>query len=130
MTSGRPADADRSRKPTQRRQVSCGALLGRSLARLHRCAYTTLVAEWDAEKAAANLRKHGVDFADAETALRDEMAMTIPDEHPEGERFVTLGTDALGRLILVVYEWRDDDVRLISARKASRSERRQYEGKR
>ncbi|HEU4430896.1 MAG TPA: BrnT family toxin [Myxococcota bacterium] len=88
------------------------------------------MADWDAEKAAANLRKHGVDFADAETALRDEMAMTIPDEDPEGERFVTLGTDALGRLLVVVYEWRDDDVRLISARKASRSERRQYEGKR
>jgi hypothetical protein len=86
------------------------------------------VAEWDAEKAAANLRKHRVDFADAETALRDEMAMTMPDD--EGERFVTLGMDALGRLLVVVYEWRDDDVRLISARKASRAERRQYEGKR
>jgi uncharacterized DUF497 family protein len=88
------------------------------------------VAQWDAEKAAANLRKHGVDFADAETALRDEMAMTMPDDDPEGERFVTLGTDALGRLLVVVYVWWDDDVRLISARKATRVERRQYEGKR
>jgi hypothetical protein len=67
-----------------------------------------------------------VDFADAETALRDEMAMTVPD----GERFVTLGMDALGRLLVVVYEWRNDDPRLISARKATRVERRQYEGKR
>jgi uncharacterized DUF497 family protein len=88
------------------------------------------VAQWDPEKAAANLRKHGVDFADAETALRDEMAMTVQDDDPEGERFVTLGLDALGRLLVVVYEWRDDDVRLISARKATRAERRQYEGKR
>ena len=46
------------------------------------------------------------------------------------DRVVTLGTDALGRLLVVVYEWRDDDVRLISARKANRSERRQYERKR
>jgi uncharacterized DUF497 family protein len=88
------------------------------------------VAQWDAEKAAANLRKHGVDFADAETTLRDEMAMTMPDDDPDGERFVTLGMDALGRLLVVVYEWRDDDVRLISARRATRAERRQYEGKR
>jgi uncharacterized DUF497 family protein len=56
--------------------------------------------------------------------------MTMPDDDPEGERFVALGTDALGRLLVVVYEWRDDDVRLISARKATRAERRQYEGKR
>ena len=88
------------------------------------------VAQWDPEKAAANLRKHGVDFADAETALHDEMAMTMPDEDLEGSRFVTLATDALGRLLVVAYEWRGDDVRLISARKANRSERRQYEGKR
>jgi hypothetical protein len=88
------------------------------------------VAQWDSEKAAANLRKHGVDFADAETALRDEMAMTMPDDDPEGRRFVTLATDALGRLLVVVYEWRADEARLISARTANRSERRQYEGKR
>jgi len=88
------------------------------------------VAQWDPEKAAANLRKHGVDFADAETALRDEMAMTMPDDDPDGQRFVALATDALGRLLVVVYEWRDDDVRLVSARKANRSERRQYEDKR
>jgi hypothetical protein len=71
-----------------------------------------------------------VDFADAETALRDEMAMTLPDADPDAERFVTLGSDALGRLLVGVYEWRDDDVRLISARRATRAERRQYEGKR
>jgi hypothetical protein len=88
------------------------------------------VAQWDPEKAAANLRKHGVDFADAETALHDEMAMTMRDDDPGEQRFVTLATDAMGRVLVVVYEWRGDDVRLISARKANRSERRQYEGKR
>jgi hypothetical protein len=88
------------------------------------------VTQWDPERAALNLQKHGVDFADAETALRDEMAMTLPDADPDAERFVTLGSDALGRLLVGVYEWRDDDVRLISARRATRAERRQYEGKR
>ncbi len=97
---------------------------------MYGCAYTARVEPWDPEKAAENLRKHRVDFADAETALRDEMALTMRDDDPDEERFVALGMDALGRLLVVVYEWREDDVRLISARKANRSERRQYEGKR
>ena len=59
--------------------------------------------EWDSGKAASNRRKHGVDFADAVTALSDEMAITIREEHPGEERFVTLGMDALGRLLVVVY---------------------------
>jgi hypothetical protein len=58
------------------------------------------------------------------------MAMTMPDDDPDEECFVTLGADSLGRLLVVVYEWRQDDVRLISARKATRLQRRQYEGKR
>jgi uncharacterized protein len=94
------------------------------------CIHLLPLAQWDPAKAAANLRKHGVDFADAETALSDEMALTMPDEGSHEDRFVALGTDALGRLLVVIYEWRDDDVRVISARKASRSERRQYEDKR
>ena len=97
---------------------------------MHTCAYPRPVAQWDPEKAAENLRKHGVDFSDAETALRDEGAMSMPEGDPDGDRFVAVGTDALGRVLVVVYEWRDDDVRLISARKATRSERRQYEGTR
>ena len=83
--------------------------------------------EWDPEKAEANRRKHGVDFADAATALSDEHALTRPDDEPGEERYLTLGMDALGRVLLVVYSWRGDLVRLISARKASPSERRQYE---
>jgi len=68
-------------------------------------------------------------IADAETALRDENARSMPDDDPDGERFIALGADAIGRVLVVVYEWRGNDVRLISARRATRSERRQYEGK-
>jgi len=85
------------------------------------------VVEWDWDKASANLRKHGVDFADAATVLEDEAARTMPDDHPDEDRWVTLGLDALGRLLVVVFTWRDDEPRLISARKATRKERRHYE---
>jgi uncharacterized DUF497 family protein len=83
--------------------------------------------EWDSRKAAANLRKHGVDFADAATVLNDELSLTISDDESDEERFVTVGMDALGRVLLVVYTWRGERPRLISARKATPRERRQYE---
>lgn len=86
--------------------------------------------EWDPDKASTNLEKHGIDFTDAVTVLSDERALTLLDAHPTEERYVTLGTDALERILVVAYTWRGDDVRIISARKANRSERRQYEGKR
>lgn len=84
--------------------------------------------EWDGRKAAANLRKHGVDFADAATVFADDLAITVPDEKSQEDRFVTLGVDALGRLLVVVYTWRGENVRVISARRATRRERREYEG--
>ena len=83
--------------------------------------------EWDPRKAASNLRKHGIDFADAATVLDDALALTIPEDHASEDRFVTMGTDALGRLRVVVYTWRGGRVRLISARRATPRERRQYE---
>ena len=86
------------------------------------------VIEWGPEKARANLQKHGVDFADAATALDDEQALTVSDDTAAEERYVTIGADALGRMLVVVYTWRGERVRLISARKATRRERRQYEG--
>lgn len=86
--------------------------------------------EWDPEKAKLNLQKHAVDFADAATALHDEMAITVPDDDPSEERFVTLASDALGRVLVVAYTWRGSRIRLISARSATRKERSQYEGKR
>ncbi len=96
---------------------------------MHICAYTgaTVELEWDHQKAAANLRKHGVDFADAATVLHDEQALTFRDDHAAERRFVSLGMDALGRLLVVVVTWRGDVARLISARKATRRERAQYE---
>jgi uncharacterized DUF497 family protein len=83
---------------------------------------------WDPEKARSNHKKHGVRFADAETVLCDPNALTREDMESEGEqRFVTVGIDALGRILIVVYTYRGEDVRLISARSATRRERMQYE---
>ena len=83
--------------------------------------------EWDHLKAASNLQKHNVDFADAVTVLDDDLAITIREETSGEERFVTLGMDALSRLLVVVYTWRQDCVRIISARKATTRERHRYE---
>jgi hypothetical protein len=83
--------------------------------------------EFDPAKAKANLRKHGVSFAHAEQALRDPMALTIedPDSRTE-QRLVTLGSDALGRVLVVIHALREERTRLISARKASRGEAERY----
>lgn len=86
--------------------------------------------EWDERKAVINLRKHGIDFADAATVLHDDHAISIRDERSAEERFVTTGMDALGRVLVVVYTWRADRVRIISGRLATPRERRQYEGER
>jgi uncharacterized protein len=84
--------------------------------------------EWDAEKAASNLRKHGVDFAEAALVFEDAFALTMRDLHSEREeRFVTIGNDPQGRLLVVVYTWLGERIRLISARNATSRERREYE---
>jgi len=83
--------------------------------------------EWDQAKAVANLRKHQIDFADAATAVEDPCALTMRHELAEEDRWASLGMDALGRVLVVIYTWRDHNVRLISARMATPSERRQYE---
>jgi uncharacterized DUF497 family protein len=85
--------------------------------------------EWDSRKAAANLKKHAVDFADAATVLHDDQAITIRDDGAEEERYVTIGMDALARILVVAYTWRGDLPRLISARQATPQERQQYEAK-
>lgn len=83
--------------------------------------------EFDPAKAASNLRKHGVSFAHAEAALRDPNALTVEDPDAEGERrFVTLGMDALGRILVVVHTPRGERLRIISARKASPKECNDY----
>jgi len=79
-------------------------------------------------KARANLAKHGVRFSDAESVLFDPGALTREDEDAEGEqRFVSVGSDAMGRVLTVVYSYQEEVIRMISARQASRTERRAYE---
>jgi hypothetical protein len=82
--------------------------------------------EWDEEKRRLNLRRHRVEFADAVTALEDPEAITRPDEDNDEERFVTIASDLFGRVLVVVYTWRGDTIRIISARKATARERNQY----
>ncbi len=86
--------------------------------------------EWDPEKEKANYTKHGVHFADAVGALEDERALTEPDDSTSEERFRTLGMDFLGRIIVVAYTYRGENIRLISARKAKPWQRASYERKR
>lgn len=83
--------------------------------------------EFDPRKAAANFKKHGVAFADAEPVIYDERALTMEDEVDGEARCVTVGRDALGRVLLVVWTERNDCVRMISARLATAKEKRAYE---
>lgn len=69
-----------------------------------------MVYQWNRDKAAANLRKHGIDFADAVFVFSDDLAITIPDERFDEKRFVTIGVDAFGRVLVVVYTLREDEI--------------------
>jgi uncharacterized protein len=86
--------------------------------------------EWDDAKAKSNLRKHEVSFEDAVTVFDDPMAVTRDDpDHSEDERrFLTMGSSKAGDLLVVCHSDRPDRIRLISARKANRRERRYHEG--
>jgi uncharacterized DUF497 family protein len=83
--------------------------------------------EWDEAKAASNLRKHGVDFADAVGVFDDPLALSIPDDGSDEDRFIAIGSDFLGRVLVVVYAHREERIRVISARKATSTERTAYE---
>ncbi len=85
--------------------------------------------EWDADKAAANLRKHGVSFDEASTVFADPLSLLMPDpDHSSGEeRFLVLGLSNQGRHLVVAFAERPPRTRLISARRAARRERRRYE---
>ena len=83
--------------------------------------------QWDKTKEHANRHKHGIAFADAVSIFMDDLALTIEDENPEEERFIIIGRDAFGRILVVVYTWRGESIGIISARKAIASERTQYE---
>ena len=87
--------------------------------------------QWDRDKAQANIDNHKIDFADAAGVFEDQWALTIKEHYVDDEqRFVTLGMDFLGRVLVVVYSYRHEDIRLISARRATRLERRTYDRKR
>jgi uncharacterized DUF497 family protein len=85
--------------------------------------------EWDAAKAAANLKKHGVSFEEAVTVFGDPLALNMPDPLHSGdeERHLVLGLSTAQRLLVVAYGERGEQTRIISARKATRGERHDYE---
>lgn len=85
---------------------------------------------WDIKKAAANIWNHGIEFSHAATVLDDPMALTIEDARHGEQRFVTVGSDLMGRILVIVYAYSGEEaIRLISARKATPKERRIYEQK-
>jgi uncharacterized protein len=85
--------------------------------------------EWDPDKAATNVAKHGVSFEEAATVFGDSLSLTVydPDHSQDEDRFITMGTSRDGRLILVSHTDRDDRIRIISARAATKRERKAYE---
>ena len=84
--------------------------------------------EWDEDKAKENLRKHKVDFKEAETVFDDPLSITVsdPDHSEEEERFIDIGISKKRRVLAVVYTERRKKIRIISAREATRAERKKY----
>ena len=85
--------------------------------------------EWDPQKADSNLKKHGVSFQEAASVLGDALSITYhdPDHSVREHRFITVGTSRSGRVLMVAHTDRGDNIRIISARKTTRRERRYYE---
>ncbi|MBI4513722.1 MAG: BrnT family toxin [Gemmatimonadetes bacterium] len=85
--------------------------------------------EWDPRKGRTNVAKHGVSFEEAATVFGDPLSLTIADpDHSEAEqRFLVLGLSHRSRLLVVAFAEREDTIRIISARRATRRERKQYE---
>jgi hypothetical protein len=88
-----------------------------------------MLVEWDPKKAASNFGKHRVRFADSVAVLEDERAITVRDFEEDEERWISIGSDTLGRVLVMVYTLRAQRIRIISARRATRRERIQYEEK-
>lgn len=90
-----------------------------------------LTFEWDEKKSTENIRKHGVSFEEAKTVFNDPFAMTIPDpDHSsEEDRYIDMGLSSRGRILMVWYTERGKNIRIISSRKATKGQRRQYEEK-
>ena len=85
--------------------------------------------QWDEKKAKINLQKHSVSFEEAKTVLNDELSVTYSDytHSVDEERFIDIGMSEKGRLLVVVYTEREGSIRIISAREATKYERRYYE---
>jgi len=85
--------------------------------------------EWDPRKAEINLRKHGVSFTEAGTVFGDDLAITVPDpDHSNDEdRYITIGWSNRRRLLMVSHTDRGDQIRIISARELTKTERKEYE---
>ncbi len=85
--------------------------------------------QWDEEKAKSNLKKHGVSFEEGATIFNDPMIATIldPDHSEDEERFISIGMSVIRRLLSVIHTYRKDRLRLISARKATKAEKKNYE---
>ena len=94
-------------------------------------AYTDIVVfKWDSRKAAANLKKHGIDFHEAATVLDDTFSTTFPDTDHSSlvePRCLTIGMSSRGRILVVAHTEQDDTMPIITARRATRHERRFYE---
>ncbi len=88
-----------------------------------------LLFEWDRNKARRNLKIHGVSFDEASTAFKDTLSLTIRDplHSDEEDRFILIGNSGRNRLLVVVHTERGENIRIISARKATKKERKQYE---
>jgi len=125
---GAPASVDGARETTPTTKTRDG-FSPPGLTRPHNRTYFSPMSHftWDPTKAEANRRKHGIDFADAVEVLYDPRALTMADDHPEEERYITTGTDTISRVLTVAYTWRQSTIRIISARKATARERAQYE---
>ena len=91
--------------------------------------WTVTLFEWNDLKATSNRRKHGVSFDEAQTVFLDNLSIVVHDtDHADKEdRFTIIGMSKRRRLLIVVFTENNDQIRLISARKANRSERKQYE---
>lgn len=88
-----------------------------------------LLFEWDTDKAKKNIKVHGVSFDEASTVFKDDLSLTIYDPlHSEEEdRLILIGNSCKNRLLVIVHTEREDKIRIISARKAAKEERKQYE---
>jgi len=89
----------------------------------------SLTFEWDEDKAAENLKRHGVSFSEASTVFADQLSRTIPDplHSDEEDRFVVMGMSTLRHILIVVHTFRGENIRIISARRATSHERKDYE---